>query len=128
MVLKIDRLAHPSIVVKLALITMTGTFLTGLLSLATQWVVIRGQTAAAKEAVVVKDTLANKSVVTDEKLNSIHTLVNSDMGKQKLRTAQALRRIAGITKDHLDIAAAEDAEEEYQKHQRSQAIVDDKKQ
>lgn len=116
----------PQPTVKLALITLAGTFVTSILALGSQWIAIMGQTRAAAEAREVKETLATKSVVTDDKLDSIHVLVNSDMGKQKLRTAQALRRIANMTKMPLDIAAAEDAEMEYSKHQRSQAIVDTK--
>ena len=56
---------------------------------------------------------------------TIHTLVNSEMGKQKRRTAIALRRIADMYPGTARFEAdAADAERDYEQHQHKQAVVD----
>lgn len=52
-----------------------------------------------------------------QKLNTIHTLVNSAMGNQLLITWKALERIADLTNDANDIALADTAEKLYIDHQ-----------
>lgn len=102
--------------VKLALIALASSVLVGVLSLGSQWIAIYGQRAAADKAETVAETLAVKTVVTDAKLEQIHVLVNSDMGKQKQKTAEALWKIARLTNNADDLALARDAQLEYEKH------------
>lgn len=118
--------------VTLALYALYGTLATGILALLGTIVTIFGQRRAAVKAdevavkaEQVKETLATKAIATDRKLDSIHVLVNSDMGKALLRIAQKSRRIADLSKDPLDAADAEADQAAYEKHQASQKIVDD---
>lgn len=108
--------------VQLALIGLLGTFLAGLLTLATQWIAIHGQNRARVAAEDVRDTLETKTIASDEKLDVIHDLVNSDMGQEKLRVARALQRVAELTKDVADIEAAKAAIIDYNDHQKRQKL------
>ena len=70
-------------------------------------------------------------ITRDEKLDRMtvlgeatHTLVNSKMGAQLLLNTIATRRLADLTKEPVDIQAADIASELYKDHQSKQAIVD----
>ena len=56
--------------------------------------------------------------------NDTHTLVNSNMGVQLKISAVALRRVANLTKEPDDIAAADLAEKALSSHEAKQTIVD----
>jgi len=79
---------------------------------------------AAGKVEVVRQTLETTNRADTEKLDKIHTLVNSGSGVQKKIIAIALRRIARNSGDPEDIAAAELAETDLEQHNRQQAIVD----
>ena len=82
---------------------------------------------AADAAVMVqevKTNLADTNFIANEKLNNIHTLVNSSMGLQLKMTAAALRRLALLTKDPEDEKAAQMAIELSKEHEAKQAEVD----
>ena len=53
-----------------------------------------------------------------------HTLVNSSMGLQLRISSVALNRLAEITKNADDIAAAKLADQSYEEHVKKQTIVD----
>jgi hypothetical protein len=91
------------------------------------------QKEAAVEVVKVKETLAASTVAADEKMNSLakvadatHTLVNSSMSAQLKISAVALRRIAELTKNPEDDAAAKLAEKLDKEHTIKQSVVDAK--
>ena len=87
---------------------------------------------AAQRAEQVRLDLIKSAAVTDHKLEDIaatgkavHTLVNSSMSAQLKVAMIALQRIAHLTKDPEDIAAAEAAEKLYKEHDAKQQILDD---
>src|ERR1051326_998852 len=59
--------------------------------------------------------------------NNVHTLVNSNMGVQLKISAVALRRVAELTKNKNDEAAASLAEKSLAEHERKQSMVDARK-
>jgi hypothetical protein len=71
--------------------------------------------------------LSNKTSGLVKVTNDTHTLVNSEMGRQKQLTAIALRRLAITTNNPKDVEAATLAESIYEYHMRRQAIVDNAK-
>lgn len=86
---------------------------------------------AAKKVKEVKETLDENTSKQDEKLDGLakvaratHTLVNSNMSNQLKATSVALRRLAEISQNAEDIAAAELAEAAYADHQEKQTAVD----
>lgn len=88
-----------------------------------------------KQALQVSDaktegTLEEIKATTQENQatgEATHTLVNANYGAQLKISALALRRIAAITKDPDDVAAAELAEKLLKEHNEKQKTVDDKK-
>ena len=74
----------------------------------------------------VKKALQATNKTQDQKLSSIHTLVNSNMGAQLKISAIALRRVADLTKHPNDVAAADVAEKLLDEHEAKQATVDKK--
>lgn len=96
--------------------------------------------AAAAKVEITKATLAASTSKVDAKLDGIaavaldtqktgeqvHTLVNSNMGVQLRISMIALKRLADLTKDPDDIAAAEQATKLYREHEAKQAKVDEK--
>jgi len=74
----------------------------------------------------VKCALVESSSKSDAKLDTIHTLVNSQMGAQKRMLAITARAKADITHNPTDIAEAERAEDEYRKHETRQQTADEK--
>lgn len=85
----------------------------------------------AEKAEQVKTTLEVSTKKTDAALIGLarvakdtHTLVNSNMGIQLKLHAATSKRLALISKDPDDIAAAELAELLFQEHNKKQAIVD----
>lgn len=58
--------------------------------------------------------------------DSIHTLVNSNMGVQLKLGAELSRWKATQTKNKQDVRAADEAERLWQEHEAKQAIVDSK--
>ena len=67
-------------------------------------------------AVVQQFTISKAKETAKEgtaKLDSIHTLVNSNMGKQLRLVSVMARRIADMTKNPTDIEAAATADSEY---------------
>ena len=89
------------------------------------------QNRKAKDVAVqveqVKIALAGRGERTDKKLTDIHTLVNSNMSVQLRISAVALRRLADLTRDAGDEAAAALAESGYHEHEAKQRIVDQDK-
>ncbi len=90
---------------------------------------------AAEEAAAkvneVKVALVDTTAMTDEKLDSIvktgtaiHTLVNSAMGEQKRLLAVTSRAKADLTRDPVDIVAAEVAEQSHREHVKKQSRLD----
>ena len=91
----------------------------------------RTGTATELKVEEVKSTLARTGAATELKLIEIanvgiavHTLVNSNMGVQLKLNAVVSRRLAEITKDRADLAAAELAQGLLHEHEAKQAIVD----
>lgn len=78
-----------------------------------------------KDAVIGVGILAiNNKEDTDKKLDIIHALGNSQMGAQKRLLATTARAKAHITKDEIDIKAADNAEKELTAHEARQAVAD----
>jgi len=110
-----------------AAITMLGTILTGVLTYLmarlklqqeNQGIIAADQRKeAAKEVKEVKETLAVNGETTAKKLDTIHTLVNGNMGVQLQLNMTVTRRLAQVTNDAIDIEAANLAEEMFRKHQ-----------
>ncbi len=74
----------------------------------------------------VAKELKKDNVVQSDKLDSIHTLVNSNMGTQLKIAAVAIRRVATMTNHADDMAAADLAEKLLAEHMHKQAVVDAK--
>lgn len=90
---------------------------------------IAAKVAAAKVAEkveLVKDTLLVNSKVTDAKLDTIHTLVNSSMGAALKLNAELSRWKANAEPTKENNAAADLAEQVYREHQGKQSTVDAK--
>jgi len=86
---------------------------------------------AAGKVEEVKKTLVAETARQSEKLDGIaevgravHTLVNSSMSNQLKVSMIALRRVAHMTRDPEDMAAAELAEQAYHDQEEKQRIVD----
>lgn len=80
----------------------------------------------AETAEEVKRVLAINSTITDDKLATIHTLVNSSMGAALKMNAELSRWKATAEPSTENLAAAELAEQVYREHQGKQKTVDDK--
>ncbi len=99
---------------------------------ANQVVVAAKVEEVARKTEAVKTILEASGEVNDKKLDNLskvakatHVLVNSNMAVQ-LRLNQAVtRRLADITKDPVDVKAAELAEKMYIEHQGKQREVDE---
>lgn len=82
---------------------------------------------AATRVELVKIALEDRTSSTDQKLESIHILVNSAMGLQLKLYAVAARRIAELPDaNDADKQAAELADKNLAEHEKQQAIVDKK--
>lgn len=93
----------------------------------TLWVEKRNKKRAvqAKEDTqVVAQTLVHTDSRTTEKLDIIHTLVNSGLGIQLRISSAALRRIADLTGREADIAIADEAERLTKEHEIKQQALD----
>jgi hypothetical protein len=82
----------------------------------------------------VQDTADRRNAVSAGKLNdlaavtnTVHTLVNSNMGTEKKIAMIALKRVAELTGHPDDKAAAEEAEKSYNAHIGMQADADNKR-
>lgn len=73
---------------------------------------------AAVKVEEVKTTLVNSDAKTDKKLNEIHSLVNSKFTTLLETNAIALRRVANVSRDADDEAAAVYAETALADHRR----------
>lgn len=118
--------------------TMKSAIITGIFALCMAYLNYRTQLVVektAKDAAVkvekVKENLELTNAATDAKLTDIvetgdkvHILVNNNMAIQLKVSALALRRVAELTKDPMDIDAAEVAEKAYRDHQVRQGVVD----
>jgi hypothetical protein len=80
---------------------------------------------AAARVQEVKVDLHKANGVTNEKLDEIHTLVNSNLERSLKISALALRRVADLTGHAGDAEAAKVAEEALAEHQRKQKVVDE---
>lgn len=87
---------------------------TVVLAALTQW---NANKAAAKVA-EVKDALETKGEQTDDKLDSIHKLVNSALGVQLKRVMVLSRERADLSKDPGAIAEADADQLAYENHMR----------
>lgn len=92
--------------------------------------VARLNTKATNAATQV-EKVAVKLSASDGKIDAMarvvddtHTLVNSNMEKALLVSSIALRRVANLTKDPADEAAAEVAESALIEHRKKQKMVD----
>ena len=90
----------------------------------TKQAVVEGSRAAAKTADDVQATLKEANDNTDSKLTIIHTLVNRDMHTALSVAAEALNRLAALTKDPADVVKAAAAAEKLAAHDRQQALAD----
>jgi len=108
------------------------TVIISLISTFNGWLTRRQNAANAKEvkettentAVEVKQALVAHNEKTDEKMETIHTLVNSAFGQQLKVTADATNKTASITGDSADINAADAAKKLLDAHNESQAKAD----
>lgn len=85
--------------------------------------------------IIVGGAVAIATAYFTYKLNKIgkvadatHTLVNSNMGVQLRLTAAVSRRLAALTRNKSDLAAAELADKMLMEHEDKQATVDAKDQ
>lgn len=115
-----------------AIISAAGIVIVAAINLAGVRLADANARRAATEVKTVKQELAVSSTQTAKRLDkidntgkAIHTLVNSDMGRQKLLTWQALKRLAGVTNDPEDARLALEAKQLYDDHEARQKIVDD---
>jgi len=106
----------------------------------TKTAIVQASVAAGARSIVaeskvegVRTTLITSNVVTSNKLNNIsnvldstHILVNRNYGNQLKLTEIALRRLAQVTKEPEDFAAADEALKLYKEHMQNQAKVDTK--
>lgn len=95
---------------------------------------------AADQVIEVKESLKETAKAANEKLTeltnvaldsqktgkSVHLLVNSSMSLQLKISALALRRVADLTTNKDDEAAATLAEQSYREHENKQDLVDAK--
>jgi hypothetical protein len=72
----------------------------------------------------VKEELVKTSAINDKKLDTIHNLVNSDMGQALSKNATAMDRIAILEHTAENIAAAKEAHSLLDAHQAKQHQVD----
>ncbi len=93
----------------------------GVVSALLQW--INGKKAAAKVE-EVKETLAFTNSAIDGKLDTIHILVNSKLGRVLRTNAATLRALAILTRDPSVANLADEAESESADHEARQAVVD----
>jgi len=120
----------------LAIIAAVVTIMGGFTSVMLAWIKLSADRIAAeakeqrtsnakvqKEASDHAATEAAKAAIVGEK---VHDLVNSSMGIQLRKHADAQRQIAKDSPTPENLAAAAAAEEDYQEHQRRQALVDSK--
>ena len=82
---------------------------------------------ASRIAHEVKSDLLKSTAVNDKKLNTIHELVNSDMGKKLKELSDARGKIYELTGKASDKAMAEEAHRLLVSHQSKQDGVDVKK-
>lgn len=81
---------------------------------------------AAVIAEKVKADLAQSALVNDKKLDTIHLLVNSEMGKKLLELAVALDKVAQLDPSVGNLARAKDAHAALDDHRSKQGKVDNK--
>ncbi len=79
---------------------------------------------AARQVEAVKETLVANTETTGNKLNSIHTLVNSQHGTALKALAAALRAVADLNPTVGSLAAAEEAQKASDEHETAQKRVD----
>ena len=68
--------------------------------------------------------LLKADAVKTKKLDEIHVLVNSAMGKALRANMLSSRRVAELTKTPADIAVADQAEHDYKDHMAKQGAID----
>jgi H+/gluconate symporter-like permease len=83
------------------------------------------ETKDAAKVEEVKTALVGSDAKTDQKLNEIHSLVNSKFTTLLKTNAIALRRVANVSKDKDDEAAAVYAETALADHEKEMAKDDD---
>ncbi len=98
--------------------------LTPLLTASLVWVNQRNATKAEKKVEEVKETLVATNSAMDGKLDTIHTLVNSKLGRVLRTNAATLRALAILTHDDAVANLATEAEAESAEHEAKQATVD----
>jgi hypothetical protein len=103
---------------------VTSAVITPLLTASLVWVNQRNATRAEKKVEEVKQTLITTNSTMDGKLNTIHTLVNSKLGRVLRTNASTLRALAVLTQDPSYAKLADDAEAESADHEAKQAAVD----
>jgi hypothetical protein len=114
-----------------AIIGFCGLAIPSLLSLLKSGEAAEKVAEAAVKVDEVKTSLAESNANTEVQLSKIeatgektHTLVNSNMGVQLKLNAVSTRRLAELTKNAVDAAAADLAEKTLKEHEGKQAIVD----
>lgn len=128
---KAVRVCTPAVM--LSLITAVATVAIGLINLTGQVLTARTAGSAAAKAEIaagkveiVRTELQRSGASTTEKLDEIHTLVNSQYGIALALNADNARFKADKTKTKEDIEAAELAEKLYHEHRANQGRVDNK--
>jgi len=86
-------------------------------------IVQRDQRAARREAAEVKKSLLASNEIRDNKMDTIHSLVNSTLGKELKEKLDAYKELALVDPLKWQPKAFE-AQRQYDDHQRRQAIVD----
>ncbi len=94
------------------------------LAFATPLAIIVSVIVQKLDARKVRVKLDKSSKVRDEKLDTIHGLVNGRMGAELRLAMLQARRIASLTHDQRDIQTANEAERAYEEHEAKMTRVD----
>jgi hypothetical protein len=86
------------------------------IALLTPMVVLSSIVVQRRNSAQVKVALEDATAKSDEKLSTIHGLVNGNMTEQKRVTMMQAKRIASLTNDPSDHALAIDAQRSYEDH------------
>ena len=103
-----------------------GAVFLGLTQLTTLLLAYRRDAVKAAQVAIVAVKAEEVARTADKKLDSIHTLVNSSMGRQLQMSAILSRRIALLTNKPEDKLAADEAEKLLKEHDEKQSSVDSK--
>jgi hypothetical protein len=97
----------------------------GFLAIATPIAVILAAVIQKLDARKLRKERDKSDLKRDTKLNTIHDLVDGNLGEQKRLNMFQASRIAGLTKDAADIALANEAKRLYEDHQARMLRIDE---